>query len=162
MAGDARFLKWPPGGVDTREMSARLHSRSEAVLAPPALPSVRRLVLGWGQASRSRRILILLAGVWMLNAFDLGFTILAHAQGALLELNPIANLLLAYGTEAVIAYRLGIVLFGTSLLWWARRHRLTEMGTWLVMVAYVAVALRWHHFYDVQLLLQQSGAQFPP
>ena len=160
MAGDARFLKWPPGGVDTRDMSARLHSGSEAVLAPPALPSVRRLGLGWGQASRSRRILILLAGVWMLNAFDLGFTLLAHMQGALLELNPIANRLLSYGTEAVIAYKLVVVLFGTSLLWWTRHHRVTEMGTWLVLLAYVALALRWQYFYEVQFLLQQNGAQY--
>lgn len=130
---------------------ARSLGRSEAV----------RSLVGWGPASRPRRVLLLLSVLWILNVFDLGCTVLAHVQGALNELNPLARLLLPYGAVGLTLYKLAAVGTGSFMLWRWRGHPLTEVAVWFLIAVYVVVALRWHHLFLLLHYIQQHGALLP-
>lgn len=127
---------------------ARSLGRSEAV----------RSWVGWGPSSRPRRVLLLLSVLWVLNVFDLGFTVLAHGQGALNELNPLARMLLPYGAVGLTLYKVAAVGTGSLLLWRWRSHPLTESALWFLIVVYVIVALRWHDLFILLHYIQQHGA----
>ncbi len=45
----------------------------------------------WVAEARSHRVICLVLGIWLLNGFDLAFTILSHEQGVLHEENPVAG-----------------------------------------------------------------------
>src|SRR5882672_1251507 len=100
-------------------------------------------------SARPVRVFLLLAAVWLLNGFDLLFTILADKLGCFIELNPLAAALLDDGDYAgIILFKIALVGGGTFILWHLRRHRLAEMSTWLVAFLYVGLAFRWYRFYE--------------
>lgn len=100
-------------------------------------------LIQWFVEARSHRIICLVLGIWLLNGFDLAFTILAHRHGLLHEENPIARLMLQNGTVSIVLFKIGLVLIGTYPLLRFRRARITEMGACLVLAAYVFLAIRW-------------------
>ena len=68
--------------------------------AAPSLPSERTWIsrtAHWVAAARSHRVICLVFGIWLLNGFDLAFTVLSHEQGVLHENNPVARWLLQNG-----------------------------------------------------------------
>jgi hypothetical protein len=97
--------------------------------------------------ARERRLLLLLAGIWIVNLFDLGFTLLALEQRLLVELNPLATWLLPYGPTALAGYKLVLVSLGTAILWCYRRHHLAETAVWVIAILCVMVALTWYRLY---------------
>jgi hypothetical protein len=97
---------------------------------------------------RERRLLLLLLFVWTVNMFDLGFTLLAHEQRLLVELNPLARGLFAYGSGAVMVYKLSLLVFGSLVLWRFRRHPSAEAAAWVVAGSCVLLALLWHSLYQ--------------
>ncbi len=131
-----------------RYMLGQSQPASTITLPAPTEGLLRNGSAWWRQTSRPRRILILLAAVWILNGFDLGFTILAQLQGTLTELNPVARHLLPYGAVALLLYKLVALGIGTAVLWRCRHHASAEIGTWVALAVYVGVSLRWHVFYD--------------
>jgi hypothetical protein len=114
---------------------------------PHSLPSAADWTLP--VISRSRRIVIALGMVWLLNGFDLWFTVLADTLGALFELNPFARWILPYGMGAITVYKLAALTVGTGLIWRSRHCRLAEIGTWFIVAINVGLALRWHQFYQM-------------
>ncbi len=97
---------------------------------------------------RERRMLWLLAVIWVLSGFDLGFTLVARSLGMLDELNPVAAFLIdLHSDRAMVVYKLLLMAAGTILLWRYRHHSAAEWSTWLVALAYVALALRWQAWY---------------
>ena len=95
---------------------------------------------------RARRVLVLLAGIWILNVFDLVFTITAHRIGGLRELNPLARLLL--GAPAIlVVFKSILVAAGSALLIVFRRRRLAEIGCWCVFAVYTVLAFIWMSYY---------------
>ena len=100
-------------------------------------------------SARPARVVILLAAVWLLNGFDLLFTILADKLGCFIELNPLAATFLDDGNyTGIILFKIALVGAGTFILWHLRRHRLAEMSCWLVAFLYVGLAFRWYRFYE--------------
>jgi len=93
-------------------------------------------------ATRPRRVVSLLVLVWVLNLFDLAYTIQAHRTGHFHELNPIARDLLDR-PWALAGFKLAAVSAGSMILLSLRRHRLTELATWFLLLAYTALAIRW-------------------
>ena len=115
-------------------------------------------ILYWAVDARSHRVICLVLGVWLLNGFDLTFTILSHQQGVLHEENPLARHMLQYGTTPMILFKTGLVLVGSYPLLRFRTARITEMAAFLVLVAYVLLAIRWSTCYELYTLTAPSGA----
>lgn len=103
----------------------------------------------WLAEARSHRVICLVAGIWLLNGFDLTFTILSYEQGLLHEENPLARHMLQYGTASVILFKIGLVLIGSYPLLRFRRARITELGTYVILAAYALLALHWSACYEV-------------
>jgi hypothetical protein len=104
------------------------------------------------RALRSRRIWVLMVAVWVMNGFDLLFTLLALSEGLLVEDNPLAGKVLLLGPGAVVMYKAGLVAIGSAILLHYRTRRLTEVAVWVCALAYVWVSLRWmlcHKIYDL-------------
>ncbi len=105
----------------------------------------------WFVGARSHRVICFVCGVWLLNAFDLILTIMAHNQGILTEENPIARLFLQDGVASIILFKVGFVCLGSYPLLRFRQARIVELGALVVLVAYALVAVRWHRCYDLYL-----------
>ncbi len=96
---------------------------------------------------RPRRILLLLTAVWVVQGFDLGFTLFAHECGTLLELNPAADWALQRGPGTTILFKVSLVLFGSIILWRYRSRAISEGLLWVVALACVGLSLRWQTYF---------------
>jgi len=105
--------------------------------------------IDWVVEARSHRVICLVAGIWILNGFDLAFTVLAHNQGMLSEENPIARFMLGRGTPSIILFKIGLVLIGSYPLLRFRRARVTEMGAFVILIAYATLGVHWKECYDL-------------
>lgn len=136
--------------ADTEDMSvcstSSVPNTARDAFAPPS--GTARLV-HWVVEARSHRIICLIAGIWLLNAFDLMFTILAHQQGLLQEENPLARYMLRHGTLPLILFKSGLVMIGSYPLLRFRRARITELGSYVILVAYAFLAVHWSTCYDL-------------
>lgn len=125
-----------------------------AVFAPAAIDRVTGL-FGTGSdwlLRRSVRVALLLSAVSLLNAFDLVFTILAARMGGLIELNPLAAVIVESGSHAALgAFKCLLVGPGLLVLWCCRRHRVSELGCWMLTLLFVGLSYRWYHYYNVYL-----------
>lgn len=101
--------------------------------------------------TRSRRVLLLLAAVWVLNIFDLGFTLVETTHGHFTELNPIAAHILDGPEYVLICFKLGLLTFGSVILLTLRTLRLAELGCWMLLATYIYVAVRWYAYYHCLL-----------
>lgn len=108
-----------------------------------------RAVVHWVTDARSHRVMILVAGLWLLNAFDLVFTITAFRQRFLYELNPVALHVLARGEIFLVLYKFGLMAIGSYPLLKFRRERVAEMGATLILIVYALVAVHWQDCYEV-------------
>ena len=99
------------------------------------------------RAARPRRVALLLVGLWMANAFDAWITTVAHGQGVLHELNPLANHIITFDPWLILPFKVGLVIIGSYILWQHRTQRVTELGAWVAMTAYAVVCMHWHNCY---------------
>jgi hypothetical protein len=107
--------------------------------------------------SRSHRVICLVAGIWLLNGFDLALTLIAHHQGILQEQNPLASEMLERGTGWVTLYKVGLVLLGSAPLLYFRRARIAELGALVVLLAYATLAMHWSACYQMYTLVHTHG-----
>lgn len=98
---------------------------------------------------RARRVLLFLAAVWLLNAFDLTMTICAQADGMLHEENPVARAVLRHGTPALTAFKFALVVCPTIVLFNYRRLLCAELASCLAAIVYAGVAFHWKFCYDM-------------
>lgn len=106
------------------------------------MDGLRRL-LNAGSA-RSRRIAWLLVTVWLLCLTDLSFTLWAHWFTPFHEVNPLARSLLAHsGPQSLVVFKVVLTLAGTGIFWGCRRRKTAELASWLVVAAYVMLAVQW-------------------
>lgn len=108
----------------------------------------RRLV-DWLVDARSHRVLCMLAGLWLINLFDLVLTILAHSQGMLSESNPIARSLLPLGPQVLAAFKFVLVGGASAVLIINRRKLISELSSALMLLIYAGVAVRWKLCYEL-------------
>ncbi|MHC5110091.1 MAG: DUF5658 family protein [Planctomycetota bacterium] len=109
-------------------------------------------LIDWMAESRSHRVICLVAGIWLLNWFDLAFTLLSYRQGMLHEQNPFARQLFEHGEASVMLYKIGLVLIGSYPLLRFRRARITELGALVILAAYALLAFRWSACVEVYTL----------
>ena len=103
--------------------------------------------------SRAHRVLILIGGVWLLNAFDLILTVTAYQQGLLQEGNPLARYMLQLGMPSIVLFKIGLVLIGSYPLLRYRNARITEIGTFVILIAYAMLAVHWSECYEIYTLV---------
>lgn len=96
---------------------------------------------------RSRRVILLLAAVWVLNGFDLCFTMLEANGSFFRELNPMAARLLS-SPYALVTYKLTLVFLGSVVLIKHRTLRIAELGCWFLLATYSYLWIRWAEYYD--------------
>lgn len=95
---------------------------------------------------RPRRVLLLLAAIWILNAFDLAYTMGEAGRSGFVELNPLAAPLL-HSPHLLIAYKCSLVLLGSILLLATAWHSATEWACWFLLATYAYVGLRWTIYF---------------
>ncbi len=121
-----------------------------------ALLPVRRSwharLIHWAADARAHRVICLVLAIWLLNGFDLAFTILAHQQGLLQEENPLARKFLEDGPAFMALFKIGLVLIGSYPLLRYRRARITEMATLTILIAYGLLAVHWSECYKLYSL----------
>ena len=122
---------------------------SDSMAAAPVCRRRSARVIEWIVEARSHRVICLVLGIWLLNGFDLAFTVLSHEQGMLHEENPLARHMLAYGTASIVLFKSGLVLIGSYPLLRFRTARITEMGSFVILFAYAFLAVHWSQCYDL-------------
>ena len=116
------------------------------VLAPRAWHA---RLMDWAVEARSHRVILLVMGIWMLNGFDLAFTVIAYQQGMLHEENPLARHMLRNGMPSIVLFKIGLVLIGSYPLLRFRTARITELGSMVILVAYAMLAMHWSECLDL-------------
>lgn len=107
---------------------------------------------------RTWRVLQLVAVLWVLSLADLFFTLWAHLYTPFHEVNPIARALLEGGALAgLVAMKVSLTAFGAGIFWGLRRHGRAEAALWLVVGAYVLLALRWSAYTSAAIALGVGG-----
>ena len=95
-------------------------------------------------SNRPRRMLVLMAALWLLSLADLAFTIWAHLCTPLYEANPIANTLLQHNDlGGLIAFKAATNLLGCWLLWQARDNARAEVALWGLVGVFILLLFRW-------------------
>jgi len=95
---------------------------------------------------RCRRVVLLLAMLWLCGVFDLVFTLTAHRIGNFAELNPLAAALLGC-PAALIAFKLAMLAVGSVILFLFRHRLIAEIACWALSVIYVALSAIWLQYY---------------
>lgn len=91
-------------------------------------------------AQRNVRVLMLLPIIWGLNLLDLFFTRLAYLMRDFTELNPLASHLGGIGQTLL---KVGVLTFVSVVFVCLRRRRCVEMGCYLLLFVYGALAVVW-------------------
>ena len=127
----------------------------------PQLPAVPAAVAParTRRPAGDRRLAYLLLVAWIINLFDLCLTVLAWRQHLMVELNPLAAKVLPHGTAAIIIYKIGLLVIGTTALWYCRRHWATEPAVWAYVILCIGLSFWWHSLVNEMHL---SWAEFNP
>lgn len=142
--------------VFARGVECALSGELRGKAVSPATDYVRRM-LARVVAARPHRVLCMIAGVWLLNAFDLVFTVLAHQQGFLVEVNPVACCLLEWGAAWIIAYKIILVAAGSYPMVCFRTAPVAEFGAFVVFVCYFVLAAWWSECYKLYAVVGAIG-----
>ena len=100
--------------------------------------------------SRSRRVMVLIAGVVILSIGDLIVTV-GHLQTiGMMEANPIAAWLIKSTDTplALISYKLGTVGICVALLIRVRKHIEGEIAAWFALAILVGMSFMWHGYSE--------------
>ena len=108
--------------------------------------------IGLLRDGRPHRVFALLTLVWIAQIADLLFTIVAHKQGLLTELNPLGVWALRYGPAGVVAFKIVLLAFGSIILWLYRRRAAAECMLWLVVAVCFGLSLRWRDYFNLSLI----------
>ena len=96
--------------------------------------------------SRSRRVIVVLVFLWVLNIFDLTVTLVNVNAGGFQEANPIAATLL-HSPAHLAAYKLTLVTAASIIFIAYRRSRIAEIGCWGACLVYLALAHVWQVYH---------------
>jgi hypothetical protein len=132
----------------------------QRMLVPADLDSRRpiRRLQDWVAESRAHRVICMLAGLWVINLFDLALTLLAHEQGMLVESNPVARKVLSFGPQAVAVFKLTLVGGASAVLIYYRWRVLAEVTAAAMLLIYAIVAVRWRLCYELYSLTMNGDA----
>lgn len=132
--------------VSAAEAVRRLTVARAAVARTPKVRRKRLYFGGW--LNRSRRVLLAVAGVWVLGAFDLFFTVVEWGGHDFVEVNPLARHLLDRPDNMIAVFKFGLLGVASVILLLLRRTAIAERAAWFLFAAQFYVAVRWFVYYD--------------
>lgn len=101
------------------------------------------------RATRARtfRVALLVVVCALISLADLEMTLLFTQSVGMVELNPIARLVMASDNPlAVIAFKVLTMSFGLGTLYWHRRRPYAEYGAWVCFLTLFWLSARWFTF----------------
>lgn len=99
--------------------------------------------------SRGKRVAILLSAIALLSLGDLYMTLSYATSGGMFESNPVARFVMSFGSPALVAtWKLGSLLLACTILYWARRTRYAEVGTWACTLFLAWLTCHWIAYMD--------------
>jgi hypothetical protein len=94
--------------------------------------------------TRATRVTILLIATFLMGLADLALTLEFVTSSGMVEANPIARYVMAHNsTGIVILWKLATMFLGLGILFWARRSKGAELGTWLCFLVMAALSFHW-------------------
>jgi hypothetical protein len=98
-------------------------------------------------ALRSQRVTILLFATCLMGLADLALTLTFVTTVGMLELNPLARSVMEHNSPVlVVAWKLATMVLGLGILYWARRNKGAEIGTWVCFAVMAALSIHWFTF----------------
>jgi hypothetical protein len=102
-------------------------------------------------AGRGKRVVAMLAAVWLIGLGDLAFTILAFQTGWFFEANPIAEAYL-HSPTLLALFKFALMIPATGILLIFRRQRVTELACGGLCAVYAALVVTWINYYTLYLV----------
>lgn len=103
-----------------------------------------RFGIRWIDHCRTRRTVELLVLLWVLSLCDLYFTLWAYRFTIFTEMNPWASRLIRHHQLASMSLtKLTLVMGSSAIFWMVRKHRVTEMALWGLLIVHVGLIVRW-------------------
>lgn len=96
----------------------------------------------------SKNVIRLLVIMALMSAIDLIWTVMAHQNGSMRELNPLGSKLID-DTSQLIAFKLFVTGLSIGLLFWLRRLPLTRKATWWCCLTMTLLTVRWLSFHSM-------------
>lgn len=125
-------------GAHLATQSFRVLPVAQAVDANPVHRAIR---------ARSFRVAVLVVVCALISLADLEMTLLFTQSVGMVELNPIARLVMATDHPmAVIAFKVVTMTFGLGILYWHRRRPYAEYGAWVCFLTLFWLSARWFTF----------------
>lgn len=121
-------------------------------------------------AARMRRIMWLLLAIALMGIADLLCTLTYMRTSGMIEVNPIARLMLEIGSigQLVMFKMLTLVLCG-GMIYFARHHRKAEVCAWFCAALMLILTIHWINynrsvsaFTNDMAVLALSGGEFEP
>lgn len=91
------------------------------------------------------RSLVILA---LMSSIDLVWTLIAHQNGSMRELNPIGSRLIS-DPASLIAFKVGVTSLSVGLLYWLRDLPLTRKAAWWCCLVLTLLTARWLTFHSM-------------
>jgi hypothetical protein len=114
------------------------------------LPVSRRFDADRAARARALRVALLVVVCVLISLADLEMTLLFTQSVGMVELNPIARLVMATDNPlAVIAFKVVTMSFGLGTLYWHRRRPYAEYGAWVCFLTLVWLSARWFSFTHI-------------
>ena len=103
-------------------------------------------------ASRSRRVVVLLAAIILMSLGDLYMTLEHLTQIGMPEANPLAHAIIQYGSRSVlIAWKLATVILAVGILFYARRRWSAEAAALFCCGVLTWLSARWLDYSEHML-----------
>ena len=84
--------------------------------------------------------------LWIVNAFDLVFTLLANKAGGFIEANPVAAPLIN-DVPLLVTFKVLVVAMASIIIFRFRKRLFTEIGCWGLCLTYTLVSAIWWIYY---------------
>lgn len=116
--------------------------------------------LARGDASRARRVILLLCLLVTLNLGDLYATVLHASSVGMIELNPIGAYLIDSGSiEGLVMFKLGCLGVAVGLLLKLRHQAAGELATWLLVLVMSMLTFYWY-VYSAEMADQLTDVNY--
>ncbi len=99
--------------------------------------------------ARARRVSVLLVAVMVFSLADLDMTLAYASSGGMIEANPLARAVMAYGSSKMLAvWKIASLVLCVGILFRARLRPSAEVATWVCFLALVWLSFRWEMYNE--------------
>lgn len=97
--------------------------------------------------ARARRVTLLVVVTAALGLLDLAFTLTYASSVGMIELNPLARMMIALGgVSELVRFKLFTIALSGGTLYLIRRRKGAELCAWLSLIVLVLLSLHWARY----------------